>query len=98
MRISDGSSDVCSSDLRAMSKIASAPSDFALFHTLRDANVQLDRAATLGGGLAVHQWNRDQRAGRALIDHDRSEERRVGKERVSTCRPRRSTNHEKKQK
>ncbi|MBV7485010.1 AraC family transcriptional regulator [Bordetella sp. BOR01] len=53
-----------------MSKIASAPSDFALFHTLRDANVQLDRAATLGVGLAVAQWNRDQRAGRALIDYD----------------------------
>ena len=53
-----------------MSKIASAPSDFTLFHTLRNAHVQLDRAATLGEGLAVAQWDRDQRAGRALMDYD----------------------------
>ena len=57
-------------DNRTMSKIASAPSDFTLFHTLRDASVQLDRAATLGEGLAVTQWNRDQRADRALMDYD----------------------------
>ncbi|MBO1114620.1 helix-turn-helix domain-containing protein [Bordetella petrii] len=53
-----------------MSKIASAPSDFTLFHTLREARVHLDRAASLGAGLAVAQWNRDQRAGRALMDYD----------------------------
>jgi len=53
-----------------MNKLASAPSDFTLFHTLRDAGVHLDRAASLGTGLAVAQWNRDQRAGRALMDYD----------------------------
>lgn len=57
-------------DGRVMAKIASAPSDFALFHTLRDAHVRLDRAASLGAGLAVAQWDRDQRAGRALMDYD----------------------------
>ncbi|MCD0503846.1 AraC family transcriptional regulator [Bordetella petrii] len=53
-----------------MSKFASAPADFALFHTLRDANVQLDRAVSLGEGLAVAQWNRDQRAERSLMNYD----------------------------
>lgn len=57
-------------DKDAMSQTASAPADFALFHTLRNARVQLVRAASLGAGLAAAQWNRDQRAGRALIDYD----------------------------
>jgi len=53
-----------------MNKIASAPADFTLFHTLRGERIQLERAASLGTGLAVAQWNRGQRAGRALIDYD----------------------------
>ncbi|MBO9357070.1 helix-turn-helix domain-containing protein [Bordetella petrii] len=53
-----------------MNKIASAPADFSLFHTLRGERIQLERAASLGTGLAVAQWNRGQRTGRALIDYD----------------------------
>jgi AraC family transcriptional regulator len=53
-----------------MNEFVPAPSDFTLFHTLRDARVHLDRAAALGDGLAVAQWTRDHRAGRALVDYD----------------------------
>ncbi|HYG44919.1 MAG TPA: AraC family transcriptional regulator [Bordetella sp.] len=37
---------------------------------MRDAHVQLDRAAPLGAGLAVAQWKRDPGASRALMDYD----------------------------
>src|SRR3546814_4302527 len=66
MRISDWSSDVCSSDL-------------------------LRAAAALYRRLPVPR----QRSGARLVRR-RSEERRVGKEWVSTCRYRRSPYHEKK--
>src|SRR3546814_13710282 len=67
MRISDGSSDVCSSDLRAEQR------------ELLDRTPMRRRAlARQQAGGAQHQ-----RAGA-----DRSEERRVGKECVSTCRSR----------
>src|SRR3546814_11962732 len=62
MRISDWSSDVCSSDLRR----------------------HIQPYPTAGGGI---------KAG----GKERSEERRVGKESVSTCRSRWSPYHEKKQ-
>src|SRR3546814_1208031 len=65
MRISDWSSDVCSSDL-------------VLGHDLSEA----------GGALTMGGVETD---GRAAID--RSEERRVGKECVSTCRSRWSPYH-----
>src|SRR3546814_17894337 len=84
MRISDWSSDVCSSDLRAEVVLAHLFGrdrlDLGLGHLpdlLRQrhpghdlAHARLDRR--IGGDGAV----------------DRSEERRVGKECVSTCRPR----------
>src|SRR3546814_16311888 len=81
MRISDWSSDVCSSDLLVFE------------HRRRDADVRphehLRRVQLLGERHAL----------RARIDaHDqvRSEERRVGKECVSTCRSRGSAYHYKK--
>src|SRR3546814_8413501 len=71
MRISDWSSDVCSSDLRV---------------DQRDERVAVERMA-LGEGL--HHG--------ARLPHrrsqERSEERRVGKECVSTCRSRWSPYH-----
>ncbi|MFC4298367.1 MAG: AraC family transcriptional regulator [Castellaniella sp.] len=53
-----------------MNALASDPSDFALFPMLRSARVQLDRATTLGEGLAAAQWNRDLRTGPGLVDYD----------------------------
>src|SRR3546814_3147818 len=85
MRISDWSSDVCSSDL--------AEIGFHLFQ--RDAEIEIVPAITL-----AHPHT-DAAAGRAHRPHvrllrigaDRSEERRVGKECVSTCRSRWSPYH-----
>src|SRR3546814_3856270 len=70
MRISDWSSDVCSSDLL----------ETAVFHH------QLERA---GKQKVAHQHRR------RIAENDvgRSEERRVGKECVSTCRSRWSPYH-----
>src|SRR3546814_6589435 len=69
LRISDWSSDVCSSDLLALDEAAD---DTAGAQRM----VLRNRALALGG----HQ-------------HRRSEERRVGKECVSTCRSRWSQYH-----
>src|SRR3546814_17238999 len=77
MRISDWSSDVCSSDL--VSSIVSSAQSVSL------------------GYLALHRashWARSARASARL--RRRSEERRVGKECVSTCRSRWSPYHYKK--
>src|SRR3546814_2779567 len=76
MRISDWSSDVCSSDLICSGR-----------RTRRD----------VGGGASGPAWeaastSRCQRQRRARSSH-RSEERRVGKECVSTCRSRWSPYH-----
>src|SRR3546814_14500830 len=82
MRISDWSSDVCSSDLQAP--------------RLRRALRQEDRVSnrTDPGGL-IMAWTRNDIAARAA-EELRSEERRVGKEGVSTWRSRWSPYHEKK--
>src|SRR3546814_13287668 len=103
MRISDGSSDVCSSDLKlpvaAVERIhvfalardhadrIAATNDFAV-----GAQIGLDAEQALGVGRmraeAGHDLVEDQQ--RAGL---RSEERRVGKECVSTCRYRWSRSH-----
>src|SRR3546814_15467915 len=93
MRISDWSSDVCSSDLDAEVALP-AP------HTAPTAGPQESRVQVL-----LHLINLAQRKGEApvLPEHNdvlerlvRSEERRVGKECVSTCRSRWSPYHYKK--
>src|SRR3546814_20675978 len=73
MRISDWSSDVCSSDL------AVGDVDIAAEHRVA---VKIEAAETV-----------EEQAGSDL--HIRSEERRVGKECVSTCRSRWSPYHSK---
>src|SRR3546814_5077140 len=90
MRISDWSSDVCSSDLMLRGTIAP---------------ITFDQLAHILGEEATAAWvaDRQQRAGdvplptrwRFDISHSdgRSEERRVGKECVSTCRSRWSPYH-----
>src|SRR3546814_14032297 len=79
MRISDWSSDVCSSDL-ASSRL---PQD------LRGSLGKKCDLLSLAWGLLY-------RLMRLLNRFGRSEERRVGKECVSTCRSRWSPYHEKK--
>src|SRR3546814_20294244 len=98
MRISDWSSDVCSSDLGAQAIHVDAVDDGALGehgNEPRDTKLgclfrdPIDAAAfdrceekpEVGNGLAFAEV-RDEAAA------DRSEERRVGKECVSTCRSR----------
>src|SRR3546814_2198607 len=76
MRISDWSSDVCSSDLGALPALQVA---MALFHFA--VQLRLQRRGPIGQGRT------GQMAG------ERSEERRVGKECVSTGRSRWSPNH-----
>src|SRR3546814_12758728 len=98
MRISDWSSDVCSSDLQLQLRLAAPASGFALrfgkaAHALKaidDHHAELDLPLDLSqGGTATL----------ALLRHDspfadwRSEERRVGKECVSTCSSRWSQYH-----
>src|SRR3546814_12848664 len=98
MRISDWSSDVCSSDLRlGLLRFARYDEATSLsFVMIGDEPVEQAHTITgraLGIGrtvLVVPCHARD-------IEMRRSEERRVGKECVSTCRSRWSPFHSKKQ-
>src|SRR3546814_19874718 len=95
MRISDWSSDVCSSDLRLPDEaqrdqvtLAVGNADLALHGLFR----------FVGHPRADHDRARQQQQS-VIGDADagaRSEERRVGKECVSTCRSRWSPYHKKK--
>src|SRR3546814_14887872 len=76
MRISDWSSDVCSSDLFPPGKAG-------------------DQGDGVGGMLCAHVGTRRHGGQLVVGDAIRSEERRVGKECVSTCRSRWSPYHEK---
>src|SRR3546814_8138611 len=83
MRISDWSSDVCSSDLHEQPGVVT----HAVGHLFVTAHGLMGQPAH---ALATQQ--RDVRRGRDAA-HPRSEERRVGKECVSTCRSRWSPYH-----
>src|SRR3546814_4743645 len=86
MRISDWSSDVCSSDL-ATSSDMTLPEEVAQ---------SVDRTVSLWGRLDILVNNASNVAKLGGADGDvvtRSEERRVGKECVSTCRSRWSPYH-----
>src|SRR3546814_13798973 len=109
MRISDWSSDVCSSDLRVwMSHGDSVTAAPAGFDVLASTDVTPVAAfEDLERKLAGVQWHPEvmhSEHGQATLEHflhdiagcRRSEERRVGKERVSTCRSRGEPDHEKK--
>src|SRR3546814_15052080 len=99
MRISDWSSDVCSSDL--------VTSGAAIWTSAAGATSDIGAYAVAGSGLAAdsHNYNvtfaQDAANATALaidpraltVTADRSEERRVGKECVSTCRSRWSPYH-----
>src|SRR3546814_2931471 len=93
MRISDWSSDVCSSDLN---KIDGKPSGFNHFGFLVDDNDEVAaRFEEKGYTPPIKRPNDRHFAEYRAIDPDgnRSEERRVGKECVSTCRSRWSPYH-----
>src|SRR3546814_17835673 len=100
MRISDGSSDVCSSDLYAQSAIFT-PSDFQFPTNAVKAEATPNTEMTLIADVdldalkVLHQYGtvrtlKDRRKDLYEVNW-RSEEHRVGKECVSTCRYRRST-------
>src|SRR3546814_3065426 len=84
MRISDWSSDVCSSDL------AGRPRDAQLLDRLPQGRSRdRDRLRKQGQRLCPRPHDRQRRARRHRgATLRRSEERRVGKECVSTCRSR----------
>src|SRR3546814_2898722 len=87
MRISDWSSDVCSSDLRHQEAAHLRRRRIARHHDVEGAlRLRLAQRAA-GGGDA------DQRLEIRVGRVHRSEERRVGKECVSTCRSRWSPYH-----
>src|SRR3546814_19205656 len=91
MRISDWSSDVCSSDLLRVERAAQLLAMLA---------VGADAIGVEGPALADLPENLARAADFAAVgifEHEqRSEERRVGKECVSTCRYRWSPYHQKK--
>src|SRR3546814_18894178 len=96
MRISDWSSDVCSSDL--------VPSSDDLDGDVRPFEA-VELVARRVVGAEVERLVRVLDARRVVVEAEiapgrvvRSEERRVGKECVSPCRSRWSTNHYKKNK
>src|SRR3546814_17052972 len=98
MRISDWSSDVCSSDLgRTLMAVAPGPVPGAHWHqrvaischdgVLSAANALLTgKASKTARALGPGNKSRDDSLGVARVDRSRSEERRVGKEGVSTWR------------
>src|SRR3546814_19982104 len=93
MRISDWSSDVCSSDLFLEPLLQR-------LHDLVPVAERLDRLHLLGRqiffGDGLQPFLRDVDGVLAIVGEQRSEERRVGKECVSTCRSRWSPYHSKK--
>src|SRR3546814_13135803 len=98
MRISDWSSDVCSSDLlQAPAHRPEPPRALEREHPRELRQRQhLDRHRP--AGLVRERAGAARLAGHMRRHRERSEERRVGKEWVSTCRSRWSPFHEKKKK
>src|SRR3546814_2343113 len=88
MRISDWSSDVCSSDLVAAYAPRSSTPGHLLVRTCGRA-----WSADADGAGGVEDPQRQPRGDEQHRPRPRSEERRVGKECVSTCRSRWSPYH-----
>src|SRR3546814_8212950 len=95
MRISDWSSDVCSSDLRvALTAVFTGAAALLWLKASQQASFAQVRPAQ---HRPLPSYARDTRAGKERAHRPprvrRSEERRVGKECVSTCRSRWSPYH-----
>src|SRR3546814_10303482 len=87
MRISDWSSDVCSSDLKSPERFKQNIGQLIVIHAIMIKTLRrffLKEARS--GGRYVRSW-------RTSFFRQRSAERRVGKECVSTCRSRWSPYH-----
>src|SRR3546814_11704402 len=97
MRISDGSSYVCSSDLaamRAMPRVAGEAFNLGGGSANAVSLIQILHEIELLTGRAVRLRHGEWRPGdQRWFVSDRSEERRVGKECVSKCRSRWSPYH-----
>src|SRR3546814_15358131 len=93
MRISDWSSDVCSSDLPSDRELLLL-AGFDAFERLV-AFESVDEGTAARCTVAPRRWRSLLGGGVrfVLMAHNRSEERRVGKECVSTCRSRWSPYH-----
>src|SRR3546814_16685272 len=99
MRISDWSSDVCSSDLEGMPAWASlTPEQKKLYARQMEAFAAMLSYTDDQFGRLLDELERRGELANNLIIVTRSEERRVGKECVSTGRSRWSQYHSKKQK
>src|SRR3546814_7011825 len=90
MRISDWSSDVCSSDLSARTALVRRDIFLATVFLWR---TPLDAPRIISGWAAFSASAASSLLPAVIADSTRSEERRVGKECVSTCRSRWSTYH-----
>src|SRR3546814_6941894 len=88
MRISDWSSDVCSSDLLIVRELADRRQPAA--DEIDNSDEQHNVGHPFVGWLVepVRGFNLQRRRFTVQNAHQRSEERRVGKEGVSTCRSR----------
>src|SRR3546814_14757677 len=108
MRISDWSSDVCSSDLGQSRRIDKNAAGHMVYQILADyqdrgqalAMLAPDaKPAALGDGwLRLMRFDLSAAVPTIAVSTYRSEERRVGKACVSTCRSRWSPYHSKKKK
>src|SRR3546814_4447017 len=99
MRISDWSSDVCSSDLLRVPGEGTGQGDHLLARRREAAHLPAGRDLGVPepleqlAGAAVGRAPLEETARGQLVAEERSEERRVGKECVSTCRSRGSPYH-----
>src|SRR3546814_13148223 len=93
MRISDWSSDVCSSDLGELKPVAGGVFDFTSGRIIGDGIRDGRDPQIVAGRGYDHNFVLDKG-----VTGQRSEERRVGKECVSPCRSRWSPYHSKKKK
>src|SRR3546814_13506297 len=93
MRISDWSSDVCSSDLAARHRLNQVL-DYIEATNPETVCAEIDELWI----DAFRRWALEQpvKSPKGVVLRERSEERRVGKECVSTCRSRWSPYHEQK--
>src|SRR3546814_13421974 len=96
MRISDWSSDVCSSDLFRPKISEDAVLDLFILGGGFDDQSGVPELGGVGGQPHAIERRLEVRFGNPALGKLRSEERRVGKECVSTCRSRWSPYHYKK--
>src|SRR3546814_18819546 len=90
MRISDWSSDVCSSDLPPVQRRHRPVREIADQRKLQEIDVEVQDVELVR--TAPHLLQHPHMV-RDVVPHGRSEERRVGKECFSTCRSRWSPSH-----